>query len=191
MTAFPNVTVNADDELWRVHRLINHPAWFGTSGDFRFDPPPSHRDRYGVCYTGLEDRAAYVEVFGRTRHIPASDIANRRLSVMTPARDLTVADLTDRSILGDFGLTATVSTGADYDEPQELSAQLYDAGLDGILYRTSHDPAMRLEALAVFGEPGEQPERFDDIKTDVIPETLVDHMWATFGLEVIPDALLP
>jgi hypothetical protein len=191
LRALPVVDIRIADVLHRVHRARNDVAWFGASGDERFDPPSSHRAAYGACYLGCSDMAAYVEVFGGLRAVSQSDIDRRRLSVLRPHRDLTVVDLTDRSVLGDFGITASVSTGDDYGPPQQLSAQVYDEGFDGVLYRVRHDPALRLDAVAMFGEPGVQRERFADIKTDAIPSWLIDEAWRTFGIEVIADVPLP
>ena len=72
-------------------------------------------------------------------------------------------------MLGDFGVTASHSTGTDYAPAQELAAELFDAGIGGVLYRVRHDPAMILEAVALFGDPGEGPDRFEPTKPRPIP----------------------
>src|SRR4051794_31484697 len=56
--------------------------------------------------------------------------------------DLQLADLTDRTVLGDFGVTAAHSAGSDYAPSQERAANLFDAGFDRVRYRVRHDPAM-------------------------------------------------
>lgn len=68
--AFPSRQINTVTPLFRIHQYHLHPAWFSTDGLARFYPLPSDRDRFGVCYLGLDPLAAYVEVFGRIRAVP-------------------------------------------------------------------------------------------------------------------------
>jgi len=97
---FPSQSIDTATSLYRIHQHHLHPAWFNTDGSWRFDPLPSHRDRFGVCYLGLEPLAAYVEVFGRIRAVPHGEVDRRRLSEVTVTRRVDVADLTDRTVLG-------------------------------------------------------------------------------------------
>lgn len=187
---FPSRSIDTATPLFRIHQHHLHPAWFNTDGSWRFDPLPSHRDRFGVCYLGLVPLAAYVEVFGRIRAVPQVEVDSRRLSELSVAHSVDVADVTDRTVLGDFGITAAHSTGSDYLIAQELASHLFDAGLDGILYRVRHDPAMTLEAVALFGEPGETPARFNPPKTDAIPTSLIED-GRQFRIEVLPATPLP
>lgn len=189
-TDFPTRSIDTTTPLFRIHQDRYDPAWFSTNGLWRFDPPQSHRDRYGVCYIGLEPLASYVEIFGRIRAVPRREVDARRLSVLTIGRSINVADLTDRSVLGDFGITAAHSAGMNYGPAQTLGAQLYDIASDGVLYRVRHDPAMTLEAVALFGQPGESPEMFGSSKTAPIPEDLIE-AGREFGIEVLPAAPLP
>lgn len=188
--AFPAFIVGPGTSLARIHRRDFHPAWFNQDGSWRFDPPPSHRSRFGSCYLGLESLASYVEVFGRFRSVSQAEIDRRALSEFAVERNLRFADLTDRTVLGDFGVTAAHSTGAEYAPAQELAATLYDAGFDGIRYRVRHDPAMRLEGVAIFGEPGVTTDRLPAPKTAPIPENLISAGYA-FRIQVVPSAPLP
>lgn len=187
---FPTRSIDTSQPLFRIHRRPLHPAWFNTDGSWRFDPLPTHRDRFGVCYLGFEPLAAYVEVFGRIRAVPQVEIDRRRLSELTVTHRVELGDLTDRTVLGDFGITAAHSTGTDYSPAQELATRLFDAGLDGVLYRVRHDPAMTLEAVALFGEPGETPDRLGPAKRGPIDDRLI-HDGRQFRIEVIPAAPLP
>lgn len=186
--SFPTTTIPRDPPLHRIHRRANHPAYFSSGGDWRFDPPASHRLRYGVCYLGLAPMTAFVEVFGRQRANPRSAVDARRLSSLTPTADLVVADLTHRSVVGAFGVTAAVSTGWDYGPAQALSARLFDAGFAGVRYRVSHDPSMTLEGIGLFGPPGQHPGRFATVATEPIPEDLVEEGRSIYGIEVLADA---
>ena len=128
--AFPSRRINTTTTLFRIHQRHLHPAWFNTDGSWRFDPPPGHRDRFGVCYLGLEPLAAYVEIFGRVRAVPQAELDRRRLSELTVSRVAHVADLTKRAVLGTFGVTAAHSMGTDYGPAQALSSALFEAGFD-------------------------------------------------------------
>lgn len=188
--SFPTREIDPATPLHRIHQTQLHPAWFNSDGSWRFDPPPSHRARFGVCYLGLDPLASYVEVFGRIRLVPQAEIDRRRHSELHVTRPIAVADLTDRSVLGAFGVTAAHSTGTDYTPAQDLSAHLFDAGLDGILYRVRHDPAMSLEAIALFGEPGGSPSRFEPAKPQPIADELIER-GREFSIEVTPATRLP
>lgn len=187
---FPARRIDSATPLFRIHQRDRHPAWFNTDGLLRFDPPQGHRDRFGVCYLGLEPLASYVEVFGRIRAVPKAELDRRHLSELTVRRVVEVADLTDRTVLGAFGITAAHSVGTDYEPAQELTSRLFEVGFDGVVYRVRHDPAMKLEAVALFGEPGDTPNRFNPPKSIPIPQELIA-AGQQFRIEVLPAAPLP
>jgi len=189
-SGFPARQIERAVPLFRIHQWALHPAWFNNDGSWRFDPSLADRARFGTCYLGLEPMSAYVEVFGRIGKVPQSEIDRRALSEIRSTADLSVADLTDRSVLGDFGVTAAHSTGLDYGPSQALASDLFEGGFDGILYRVRHDPAMLLEGIALFGDPGESPQRFDTHKSVPIPPNLTDAA-REFRIEVIPTVELP
>ena len=188
---FPAVSIDTTTTLFRIHHRDRTPGWFNSDGTGRFDPPPGSRQLYGVSYLGITALASYIEVFGRFKAVPQSEIDRRRLSELGVTRRMDLANLTDRSVLGDFQITAAYSTGSGYRHSQLLSSHLLAAGFDGVLYRVSHDPRMELEAVALFGEPGEAPDRFSRIKTERIPPTLVEAGRSMFHIEVVPAAPLP
>ena len=188
-TTFPVIQISTGSRLFRIHISKNYPIWFCNDTYHRFDPPQSNRHLYGVCYFGFEPLASLIETFGKIGYIAEREINQRSLSVIQTKRLLNIADTTDRTILGRFRLTAEIATGSDYKEPQWLSWKLYEAGFDGIKYRVRHDPKMELEALAVFGEPGENRERFTIFNTEPIPNSHIAEV-AEFGFKTIPTANL-
>ena len=56
--ALPIVALPAGTAVVRIHTVGREPRYFGRAGDGRFDAPDR---RYGVCYCGLDDAAAFVE----------------------------------------------------------------------------------------------------------------------------------
>lgn len=151
---FPTVQLTSRDPLYRIHASHHEPGYYCNCGHHRFDPPPQRSADFGVCYTGLDPLTSFVERFGRHPSVFEDLVSATRLSTAIAERDLVLGDLTDRLVLGQFGITAAVSTGGNYDEAQELACELFDVGLDGLLYRARHDPAMELGAVALFGTPG-------------------------------------
>ncbi len=186
---FPAIQVGSDLELTRIHHETRHPAYFNASDAWRFGSP---NRSFGVCYLGYKDPlAAYVEKYGRFGVITASQVRDDALSTLRLKSPVAVADLTERSILGTYGISNAHSAGSDYGPSQELAANLYDAGFAGIRYRIRHDPAMKLEAIALFGAPGEDSSRFSEPKTEnPLPKWLI-RQGSAFGIEDIPVAPLP
>ena len=150
LRGFPHRTLSAKDTLYRIHESIHNANHYSKSGQNRFDAPPGHSPRYGVCYTALAAIGAYIEVFGRSGFSTPAQLAEYCLSAATPSRSLRVADLTDRTILGRYNIAADISTGTDYGASQQVSAELHAEGFDGIFYRARHDPQVRLECVALF-----------------------------------------
>ena len=69
--------------------------------------------------------------------MPQVEFDRRRISELTVSHIVDVADLTDRAVLGEFGITAAHSMGTDYGPAQELAGHLFEAGFDGVAYRSS------------------------------------------------------
>lgn len=182
---FPTRTLEAGSALHRIHRAGVAAGHYDTTGRHRFGSPPGS-PRYGVCYVALEPIAAYIEVFGRIAVLRAAEIGSRRVSEAVSARDLRLADLSHRSVLGRFGVTAAHSTGTDYTLSQALSSRLHDAGYDGIAYRVRHDPQMELEAVAVFAR---QPPPLAWRDPRAIPSALIGQ-GLRFGIQVLPSLTL-
>lgn len=189
--SFPTRPISTATPLFRIHRRSNGPAWFSSDGSRRFDPPIGYRGLFGTCYLGMSSIASYIETLGRFRAVPAVTIAERTLSVLQVTRRIDVADLGARPILGRFGVTAEHATGSDYSLSQDLAANLTSAGIDGVYYPVRHDPAMALHAVALFGDPGDHPERFQVGSSKGIPQDLVDKGLSEFGIEVIASVPLP
>ena len=190
-SSFPIIRITPETQLWRIHNVGNHPAYFNDSDAWRFGPPPTHKGKFGACYLGLGDpRSAYVEKYSRTGVITQA-IRNRDgLSELTVPSPVDVADLTDRSVFVNFGVTSSHSTGSDYGPSQDLAAALFDGSLGGVRYRISHDPKMELEAVALFGEPGEHLERFNPPKTtNPIPDDLIA-LCREFSIKEVPNPVL-
>ena len=184
---FPARTWKAATPLYRIHREGREPAWFNATGEMRFDPPAAHGDDFGTCYTATSAIAAYVEVLGRFRAlVPAHVIEGRRLAVLSCRKNLRLADLTDPSILGRYGVDGSISMSSrdDYDEPQQVAGELWSAGFNGIFFRVRHDPSMKLEGVALFNKPGETRTMFRAPRSARIPSDLIEEGRSVYGIEV-------
>ena len=148
---FPVVMLSAEQTLYRIHRRKNHPEHFGNTGLYRFDPPPGRENDFGVCYLASEAIGAYVEVLRKMDEVFRRTLSVRRLSEASIARSVRLANLTDPAAAS-FGVDDTYSTGsaAQYHLTQALSARLFDAGFEGILYFLRGDEAMRRTGVALF-----------------------------------------
>ena len=156
----PHYPAQAGNRTLAHPQFGQEPSVLQPSDAWRFGPPPTHRGKFGVCYLGLDESIpAYVEKYGRFGVITTTQRVQDCLSELTLPSPVAIADPTHSSVLGNFGISALHSTGGDYGPSQKLAAELFDAGFGGIRYRISHDPRLELEAVALFGEPGEHPER--------------------------------
>jgi hypothetical protein len=180
--AFPSLVVHPERVLFRLQRSSNQPVHFSSSGHGRFDLVAVAG--VGTCYVAPSPLGAYVEIFGRLGTITWDDIEERSLTELTLARSLKLADLTERSVLGRYGLAGDISTGTDYGPSQKLAGRLYELGFDGIYYTARHDPAFLERSVAVFGGSGDR--KLFATLTTVIPEALVDQAAREFGLLVLP-----
>ena len=163
---FPvHVFSSADDTpMYRITRpqdaegRSRNVLYFGSSGTGRFDLlRTGEPESAGTCYLGTTPIACFVEKFGDIRVIPPVQVASNVLATVRALRTLRLADMCDGRVLGRFGLTAEVWTSGTYLRPQEWARALHQAGLDGILYGTRHDPSGQLRAVAVFGATFREP----------------------------------
>jgi hypothetical protein len=183
---FPRRLLREGTLLYRVHRAIHNGAFFGEDGTSRFDLVGVE---VGVCYLGLRDETAFLEVFGRQRPITAAQVAERRVSEFALSGDAVLADLTSDLVVGQFGLTLEISAGGDYSGPQKWSRALHDAGFDGLHYKARHAPGGEHESVALFGKPGMDESRLVLNEVSAIGRGLLDRMRVNYGFpEPVPAA---
>jgi hypothetical protein len=182
LTSFP--TLEVDSELWRIHDEANHPDYFGSSGEFRFDllDVPGK----GTCYMSSTPAGAFVEVFGDMRIVPSELLRRKRISRASVRGKLRVANVTDSHVLGQFGLGQEMSANLDYAPTQRWAKAFYTSGFDGIWYSARHDPTGLNRSVAVFGTAPSDLDRFRWELTQPIDEAIVEEVAETFGIEVLP-----
>ncbi len=191
LATFPVHQVQADQPLCRIHRSCHGALWYATTPDpgdgGRFDLPK--QEGIGTCYLAVTDVAKFPEKFGRFSVITEENVDEHELSRLTPTTSLRLADLTDKTVLGEFGITGDIWAGTDYSPSQALAERLREAGFEGVYYATRHDPQLTERSLAVFGSAGAPEshgtERFR-IDTASIPEELVRRVEDEFHLQVLP-----
>jgi hypothetical protein len=187
LRSFPAHTVHPDRVLYRIHLKVRDPVHFSSSGHGRFDLRPE--TGAGTCYCASSELGAFVETFGRFQFLTQQVIDERALSSLALLRTMKLADLTDRSILGSFGIAGDLSTGPDYGPSQDRAQRFYEAGFDGIFYAARYDPAFTERSVAMFGNQ-ETGSKLFDVVTEPIPMELVDAASDQFGFTVSPSGPL-
>jgi hypothetical protein len=185
--SFPVHTVHPDRVLFRIHKATNDPLHFGVSGDERFDL--RSESGAGTCYCALSQVGAFLETFARLKFLTQELIDERVLSSLSLTRPLRLADITDKSVVGAFGITGEISTGSDYVPSQQWAERFHKSGFDGVYYTTRHDPSFTERSVAVFGNEDGGAKLFD-VVTESIPDELIREVCAEFGFTVWPSAPL-
>lgn len=184
---FPVRQVFADYPYSRIHHDRFAPEWFCDCGRCRFDLPTG--SGMGTCYLAGHPVGAFVEKFGRFRVVPRAVIEQHSLARLAVPSALRVADLTDRSIVGRWGLTAAIWAEGDYALPQAWAVSLHAAGFAGIWYPAAHDVIGDYHSLALFGKAGHQPTLLLSHGDDAVPNGLIDEVSERFGIQVFNSGL--
>lgn len=134
----PIKLIPAGKILYRVHRAIHDPVYFGNSMGNRFDVDS------GIIYLGLDEYVVFIETIGRFpdyRIISESDLNQRRVTEIFIQRDLYVVDFTGGG-LARLSADSRLFSGYYYISQQWSENLLnHPSKPDGILYRSRHDPS--------------------------------------------------
>lgn len=179
---FPSYVLHPERVLFRIHRTINDPVHFSSDDRSRFNLTTTPGS--GTCYLATSPLGAYVETFGRLGTITELDVEERSLSELALSADLRLADLTERRVLGGYGVAGDMSAGTDYLPTHQLAGELYSLGFDGIYYTARHDPAFQERSVAVFGGSGD--DKLFAQTTGPIPASLISEAETEFDLVVLP-----
>ena len=169
--------------LYRIHSVVHNPLHFSNSGDGRFDLSP--QTGAGTCYLSTGKEGAFVEKFGRFKYLTQQMLDERALASASLTRPLNLADLTDRSVIGQFGIAGDLSTGGDHRPSQDWAPRFYEAGFEGVFYAARHDPSFTQRSVAGFGND-ETGAKLFEVVTEPIPYELVDQACDEFGFTVWP-----
>jgi hypothetical protein len=133
--------------LTRIYRTSRHPAFWGRTGDHRFDAPAAE---FGVLYAAIDAHGAFIETFGDTfvRTVSTASLRERSWAKIDLPRDLRLIDLSG-SGLPQIGADERLCSGAhDIAQRWSLAIWQHPAAVDGLYYRARHDPS-RL-SVAIF-----------------------------------------
>jgi len=142
--ALPITSVAAESKWWRVHRTERPPVFFGPAPGqlptYRFDAPGGE---YRVLYIGQSLSAAFVETPLRNPRVPfveRSELEERSIAVLRNRNELKLVDLRGGG-LSQIGVDNRLTTGS-YEVAGRWALALWRHAdrLDGILYRSKHDP---------------------------------------------------
>lgn len=184
LSRLPTRTLRAGVLLYRVHR---RPPWFfDASVNGRFNP--THAPGRGACYWADKPIGAFIEAFRTIRTLAESDVRARELSTIALHEDLVVVNLAVKRALG-AGVTAAITSGADYDEPQRM-ASLLQGRVDGIRYRARHDLTQQRISIAWFGPEGDRTSDptagLPVPDTQAIPDSVLEDAERRFGYMILP-----
>ena len=180
---FPYRVIPADYPYSRIHHDRFEPEWFCDGGECRFDLPDGSGG--GTCYLAGHPLGAFVEKFGRFRVVPRSLVDQHSIARLALPSAVRVADLTDRTLVGRWGLSAELWAGDVYEQSQAWARRLHEAGFAGIWYSAAHDVTGAFHSLALFGKRGHSPDALLSYGDEPIPEDLIDEAAVTFGIQVM------
>ncbi len=182
----PRKTLRTGTTLYRLHRADRDAWFFDRSPHGRFNPRGT-ADR-GAAYWTETPVGAWIESFRTVMTLTEEDLAGRALSAMTLTSDLVISDLTVKRALA-AGLTASVTAGSDYSEPQALADALQEV-TEGVRWRLRHDLTQRLIGIALFGPAGSgdapRSPSLPQASTEPIPESLAEDAQRLFGYRGLP-----
>ena len=188
LSEFPVKVVTPGFPYVRIHRQHREAEWFCTCGDCRFDPLPADAG-FGTCYLSGHPLGAFIEKFGELEVLPAELVTDCVVTSMMLA-EARLADVTDRQVLGRWGLSAEIGAGDDYPGSQLWALRLWQAGFAGIWYQAKHDPRSDLHSIALFGKPGLQPSAVVSLGSTPMSDELVAEAERLFGVQVFPASAL-
>jgi hypothetical protein len=149
-------TVLAGGVLYRHHRKIHDPVYFGKKGDYRFDDPDCPTPGcFGVLYAGADPECCLLESCGTTTGMPAVSVAYldaRAIARMELTGSARLIDLVDDGGLASIGADGRLAT-----------LKKHPCKPDGIRYRSRHAPE-RI-AYAIYERP---PRSFSVTSTGFI-----------------------
>lgn len=195
LAEFPALIWRAHQPLSRIHRQDFASIFFGTDQDGRWNPPEPGSE-WGTCYLSTHRVGAALEVFGRFRFLPQREIDRRVLATVYLTSDVRLADMTDASVLGRYGLTAEASTGTEettYPCTQRWALRLQEAGFGGVYYGARHDPTLGSRSIALFGKASDRDregalsEWVDETTatTTPIPAAVLDELRNPYGYTIV------
>ena len=150
LSSFPSYVLPKGTEIWRVHRAVNGPWYFGPSGRFGLASPA------GTCYAALDPLTAISETVIRGQVVIDEDVLTERIirSAGTPIR-VVAADLVDRRAQG-FGVNRNFGTEEPYDRTQQWAQAFHLKRFRGVRYWARHDLQADATSVAIFGASGER-----------------------------------
>lgn len=132
--------------LFRVHWKDQNAAFWGKTGNNRFDAPAGE---FGVLYAATDEYGAFIETYGDTsdRTITSSSLMLRGWARVEPIRELRLVDLSGPG-LAQIGADERLCSG-EHHVAQRWSLALWQhpSSVDGLYYRARHDPSRLSVAL--------------------------------------------
>lgn len=133
--------IRMDNQLWRIHRRVHGPLFFGKTKKNRFDDPRGDKGAFGTLYAGLDAGCAFIECFGDSAGnvVSRRSLQNRSISKLAILRELNLVDITAEGAAW-LGAAGEITAG-EHALSQLWSQALYrhPQAPDGLYYRARHD----------------------------------------------------
>lgn len=139
----------------------------------------------GTCYLAERAIGSFLEVFRAGATVPEEEVLARAHARLRVPDQVRLADTTATQARR-YGITLELGASPDYQLTHSWARRLRQEGFDGIFYRLRHDPAARLNGVALFGSAGEATWPFE---SGPIGKTIVDRARDAYGIEVVPTRL--
>ncbi len=175
------------DPLVRMYSLGKAPKFFGRLVRYRFDAP---RREFGTMYAGNDEFCAFIETYGDQlepyRLLTQTELDKKGLAEVRPRRPLQLVDLTGEG-LAQVGADARIAAGDDYALSRQWSLAFHEhpERIDGLWYRSRHDPARLSAALFDRVSPAIQVIARGALM-DTARRALVGRLTNTYRFGIIP-----
>jgi hypothetical protein len=132
--------------LFRVHDTDHEPAFWGKTGNNRFDAPAAE---FGVLYAATDQHGAFIETCfeANARTATAASLTRRGWARVEPRCDLRLIDLSGAGLTR-IGADERLCCG-EHAIAQQWSLAFWEhpANADGLYYRARRDPSRISVAL--------------------------------------------
>ena len=186
---FPGGVVGSGHKFYRAHHMDNGALYYCADGKCRFDPPDDLKGDYGTCCVAEWDVIALLEHLG-DQDFTWEWVAKRQISDVAPRRDHRIADLLDRTAVGDWRIGGDLQAGRDREQTKSWGGAFYQADFHGVRHKSAKDAALDEVCVAFFGPAGPHAGLLKAGVPQPVSRRVLRELEQQFGFRSFPHALL-